>query len=94
MQSALDRVSMIILVTLTSLASLAPLSIGTKAGDMFGAIALATAGGTVAGTLAAMFVIPAILVGRRGVARRKRRRRSRREMMLRFCPEPCCPVCS
>ncbi|MGV3709755.1 MAG: efflux RND transporter permease subunit [Gemmatimonas sp.] len=76
MQSALDRVGMIILVTLTSLASLAPLSIGTKAGDMFGAIALAAAGGTVAGTLAAMFVIPAILVGRRGTPRRRRSKRA------------------
>ncbi|MEP6832385.1 MAG: efflux RND transporter permease subunit [Gemmatimonas sp.] len=77
MQSALDRVSMIILVTLTSLASLAPLSIGTKAGDMFGAIALATAGGTVAGTLAAMFVIPSILVGRRGTPRKKRQKKNK-----------------
>lgn len=72
MQAALDRVSMIILVTLTSLASLAPLSIGTKTGDMFGAIALATAGGTMAGTVAAMFVIPALLVGRRETLRKKR----------------------
>lgn len=77
MQSALDRVSMIILVTLTSLASLAPLSIGTKTGDMFGAIALATAGGTVAGTLAAMFVIPALLVGRRGTPRKKRQKKNK-----------------
>ena len=71
-QASLDRVSMIVLVTLTSLASLAPLSIGTKANNLFGAIALATAGGTVAGTLAAMFVIPALLVGRRSTSRRKR----------------------
>jgi HAE1 family hydrophobic/amphiphilic exporter-1 len=77
MQSALDRVGMIILVTLTSLASLAPLSIGTKAGDMFGAIALATAGGTVAGTIAAMFIIPAILVGRRGTPRKKRTKKQK-----------------
>ncbi|MEP6764163.1 MAG: efflux RND transporter permease subunit [Gemmatimonadaceae bacterium] len=67
MQSALERVSMIVLVTLTSLASLAPLSVGTKANNLFGAIALATAGGTVAGTFAALFVIPALLVGRRAV---------------------------
>jgi len=72
MRAALDRVNMIMLITLTSLASLAPLSLGTKANDMFGAIALATAGGTVAGTLAAMLVIPALLVGRRGAPRRKR----------------------
>ena len=74
-QASLDRVSMIVLVTLTSLASLAPLSIGTKANNLFGAIALATAGGTVAGTLAAMFVIPALLVGRRGTPRRTRARK-------------------
>lgn len=73
MQSALDRIGMIILVTFTSLASLGPLSLGTKSNDMFGAIALATAGGTLAGTLAAMFVIPALLVGRRQVARKARR---------------------
>ena len=71
MQAALDRVSMIVLVTLTSLASLAPLSLGTKANNLFGAIALATAGGTVAGTLAALFVIPALLVGRRSTPRRR-----------------------
>lgn len=74
-QASVDRVSMIVLVTLTSLASLAPLSIGTKANNLFGAIALATAGGTVAGTLAAMFVIPALLVGRRSTPGRKRGRR-------------------
>jgi HAE1 family hydrophobic/amphiphilic exporter-1 len=81
MQAALNRVSMIVLVTLTSLASLAPLSIGTESNNLFGAIALATAGGTVAGTLAAMFVIPALLVGRRSS-----RRRSRGGPFLRWLP--------
>lgn len=76
-QASLDRVGMIVLVTLTSLASLAPLSIGTKANNLFGAIALATAGGTMAGTLAAMFVIPALLVGRRGTPRRKRSKKAK-----------------
>jgi hypothetical protein len=39
---------------------------------MFGAIALATAGGTAAGTIAALWLMPAVLVGR---WRWKRRRR-------------------
>lgn len=56
---------MIVLVTLTTLASLLPLAIGTDSDSLFGAIALATAGGTVAGTLGAMFVVPAMVgVGR------------------------------
>jgi hypothetical protein len=42
-----------------------PLAIGTETTSLFGAIALATAGGTIAGTLGAMFVVPAMLVGRR-----------------------------
>ncbi|MBL8982261.1 MAG: efflux RND transporter permease subunit, partial [Gemmatimonadetes bacterium] len=64
-RAALDRSGMIILVTLTSLASLLPLAIGVKTTSLFGAIALATAGGTVAGTIAAMFVLPAMLIGRK-----------------------------
>ena len=64
-RAALDRSGMIILVTLTSLASLLPLAIGVKTTSLFGAIALATAGGTLAGTAAAMFVLPAMLVGRK-----------------------------
>jgi hypothetical protein len=32
---------------------------------MFSAIALATAGGTIAGTLGALFIVPAYLVGKR-----------------------------
>jgi hydrophobic/amphiphilic exporter-1 (mainly G- bacteria), HAE1 family len=61
---ARDRSGMIILVTLTTLASLLPLAIGTDADSLFGSIALATAGGTVFGTLAAMLVLPAMVVGR------------------------------
>jgi HAE1 family hydrophobic/amphiphilic exporter-1 len=61
--AAVDRAGVIMLVTITSLASLVPLAVGTKADDLFGAIALATAGGTVAGTLGAMFVMPALLAG-------------------------------
>ena len=53
------------LVTLTTLASLIPLAVGAGADDLFGAIALATAGGTVAGTIGAMFLLPPLLLGRR-----------------------------
>lgn len=65
MRAAMDRGGMIMLITLASLASLVPLSVGTDSGSLFGAIALATAGGTVAGTVGAMFVVPLLLVGRR-----------------------------
>lgn len=60
---ARDRVGMIVLVTLTTLASLVPLAVGTDADSLFGAIAIANAGGTVAGTLGALFVVPALLPG-------------------------------
>ncbi|HEX9563043.1 MAG TPA: efflux RND transporter permease subunit [Gemmatimonadaceae bacterium] len=66
LRSAMDRAGMVILVTLTSLSSLIPLAIGTSTQDIFGAIALATAGGTIAGTFGALFIVPALLVGRRG----------------------------
>lgn len=65
LRSALDRAGMVILVTLTSMASLIPLAVGTSTQDIFGAIALATAGGTIFGTLGALFILPALLVGRR-----------------------------
>jgi multidrug efflux pump subunit AcrB len=72
-RAAVDRSGMITLVTLASLASLLPLAIGTDVGDLFGAIALATAGGTIAGTIGALVVMPALLAGpvgrRRAVAR-------------------------
>ncbi|MCC6241513.1 MAG: efflux RND transporter permease subunit, partial [Gemmatimonadaceae bacterium] len=71
LRAAMDRGGMIVLITLASLASLIPLSVGTAASSMFGAIALATAGGTVAGTLGAMFVVPLLLVGRRLSPRRR-----------------------
>jgi multidrug efflux pump subunit AcrB len=70
LRSALDRAGMVILVTLTSMASLIPLAVGTSTQDIFGAIALATAGGTVFGTLGAMFVVPVLLVGRRSKKRK------------------------
>ncbi|MGH8722071.1 MAG: efflux RND transporter permease subunit, partial [Burkholderiales bacterium] len=56
--AARDRAGMIVLVTCTSLASLIPLAIGTDADELFGAIALATAGGVVAGTIGALWVVP------------------------------------
>lgn len=68
--AAEERSGMIVLVTLTTLASLLPLAIGTDADSLFGAIALATTGGTVFGTLGAMFVVPALVVGR---GKRKRK---------------------
>lgn len=71
LRAALDRAGMVILVTLTSMASLIPLAVGTSTQDIFGAIALATAGGTIFGTLGALFIIPALLVGRRRQPKRE-----------------------
>ena len=62
-EAAGERSGMIVLVTLTTLASLLPLAIGTDSASLFGAIALATVGGTIAGTLGAMFVVPAMVGG-------------------------------
>jgi multidrug efflux pump subunit AcrB len=70
LHATLDRAGMILIVTLAAMASLVPLSVGTDATRLFGAIALATAGGTVAGTIGVLFVMPALLVGRR--VRRKK----------------------
>jgi len=65
--AARNRAGMITLVTLTTLASLLPLAIGTKTTDIFGSIALATVGGTLAGTFGALFILPALLsAGHRG----------------------------
>ena len=61
--AASERSGMIVLVTLTTIASLVPLAVGTEADSLFGAIALATAGGTVFGTVAALFVVPAMVGG-------------------------------
>ncbi len=60
-RAAGDRLGMIVLVTLTTLASLLPLAVGTKPDELFGAIALATVGGTIGGTVAALLVMPALL---------------------------------
>ncbi len=66
MAACRDRVGMIVLITLTTLASPLPLAVGTQAQDLFGAIALALLGGTVAGTLGALFLVPPLLIRRRG----------------------------
>lgn len=60
-RAAMDRAGMITIVTLSTLASILPLAIHTTTKDMFGGIALATAGGTVAGTIGAMLVMPALV---------------------------------
>ena len=62
--AAVDRSAMMVLVTLTTLASLIPLAIGEDSAGLFGAIALATTGGTIASTIGVMAVMPALLVGR------------------------------
>ncbi len=64
-RAARRRSGMITVVTGAALASLLPLATGADGATLFGAIALATAGGTVAGTVAALLVVPALLVGRR-----------------------------
>jgi HAE1 family hydrophobic/amphiphilic exporter-1 len=58
-----DRAGMIVLVTLTTVASLVPMAWGSAATSLFGAIALATAGGVAAGTIAALWLLPPVLVG-------------------------------
>lgn len=60
-RAVLDRAPMIVIITLSALASLIPLSVGTSTKTMFGAIALATAGGTVAATLGVLLVMPAMI---------------------------------
>jgi HAE1 family hydrophobic/amphiphilic exporter-1 len=67
-----DRVGMVTLVTLTTLASLLPLAIGTDPDELFGSIALATVGGTLGGTLAALVTVPALLLGYRRWMRKRR----------------------
>ena len=71
LRAALDRGGMIMMVTFAALASLIPLSVGSDVTSLFGAIALATAGGTIAGTLAALFVMPVLLVSRRDTRRKR-----------------------
>jgi multidrug efflux pump subunit AcrB len=70
LRASADRAGMIVLVTLTTIGSLVPMAWGAATTSIFGAIALATAGGTVAGTLGALFLLPPILVGGWGGRRR------------------------
>jgi len=65
-----DRSAMIVLVTLTTMASLLPMAWGAESRSLFGGIAMATAGGTVAGTIAALFLLPAFLLGLLGFRKR------------------------
>ena len=68
-----DRSGMILLVTFTTLASLLPVAIGAGTDTLFGAIALATSGGVIAGTIGALFVMPAVLAaGAAGAAKAAR----------------------
>lgn len=63
LEATRERTGMIVLVTLTTLAGLLPLAIGTDLDSLFGAIALATVGGTLAGAVGALVVVPALLPG-------------------------------
>ena len=65
LDAAADRAGMISLVTLTTLASLVPLAVGADSDSLFSAIALATAGGTLSGTIGALWIVPVYLLGRR-----------------------------
>lgn len=59
---AMERSAMIMLVTLTTLASLIPMAVGTDTTTLFGAIALAMTGGTIFGTLGAMLALPVLVL--------------------------------
>ncbi len=71
-RSARDRSELIVLVTITTIASLIPMAWGSATDTMFGAIALATAGGTIGGVVVALWLLPPFLVG--GLPRLRRRR--------------------
>jgi multidrug efflux pump subunit AcrB len=60
--AARDRSGMIVLITATTMASLIPLAVGDATDTLFGSIALATAGGTIFGTIGAMWVLPLMLM--------------------------------
>lgn len=83
-RAARDRAPMIVLVTLTTLASLVPMAWGSSADTLFGSIALATTGGVLAGTIAALWLMPPVLIGTlRWPRRRARGRRARRRFVAR-----------
>jgi multidrug efflux pump subunit AcrB len=60
---AREAAGVVLLTGVATIASLVPLAWGTALDTLFGAIALATAGGTVASTLAALFVLPLVMAG-------------------------------
>jgi hydrophobic/amphiphilic exporter-1 (mainly G- bacteria), HAE1 family len=60
--AARDRSGMIVLITATTMASLIPLAVGDATDTLFGSIALATAGGTIFGTIGTMWVLPLMLM--------------------------------
>jgi multidrug efflux pump subunit AcrB len=60
--AAHDRAGMVVMVTLVTMASLIPLAVGTDPDSLFGSIALATAGGTAAGTVGALVLMPLLLL--------------------------------
>ncbi len=67
-RATLDRTEMIVLVTLTTIASLIPMSYGTDPRrDLFAAIAIATAGGVLASALGGMYLFAPLLVGWRSM---------------------------
>ncbi len=69
LRAVLDRAPMIVIITLSALASLISLSVGTSTKTMFGAIALTTAVGTIAARLWVRLIVPAML----GLERRRKR---------------------
>ncbi len=75
--AARDRSAMIMLVTLTTMASLIPLAVGTEVDSLFGSIALATAGGTITGTIGALWILPAMLLGKRTSPKRRKQKKGK-----------------
>ncbi|MGH7699372.1 MAG: efflux RND transporter permease subunit, partial [Gemmatimonadales bacterium] len=61
--AARETAGVVVLTGLATVASLVPLAWGTALDTLFGAIALATAGGTVASTAATVFVLPLVAAG-------------------------------
>ncbi len=83
-----DRAGMIVLVTLTTIASLVPMAWGSATDSLFGAIALATAGGVAAGTIAALWLLPPLLVGTFRFRRRRRGGGGRIRRLIGRLPKP------
>jgi hypothetical protein len=56
------------------------MAVGTDTKSLFGAIALATAGGTIGGTLGVMFLLPPLMLGFRRFRTTRSRRRAARKV--------------